>query len=236
MAYKDLREFLGLLEGKGLLSRVAVEVDPILEISEITDRMCKSPNGGKALFFEKVKGSRYPVVTNIFGSFDRMSLALGVGRIDDVVARIVELLNQAPPKTLLEKLAMLPRLLEFSRFLPKEVKHGPCQEVVEKENPDLGEFPIIKCWPGDGQPGDEGRFITLPMVFTRDPETGRQNCGMYRIHVYDGRTTGMHWHIHKDGARHYEKYKALGIEMPAAIGVGSDPAVIYAARRPCRNR
>jgi 4-hydroxy-3-polyprenylbenzoate decarboxylase len=232
MAYKDLREFLGLLERKGLLSRVAAEVDPILEISEITDRMCKSPNGGKALFFEKVKGSRYPVVTNIFGSFERMSLGLGVGRIDDVGARIVELLNQAPPKTLLEKLAMLPRLLEFSRFLPKGVKHGPCQEVVEKENPDLGEFPIIKCWPGDGQPGDEGRFITLPMVFTRDPETGRQNCGMYRIHVYDGRTTGMHWHIHKDGARHYEKYQALGIEMPATVCVGSDPAVIYAATAP----
>lgn len=232
MAYKDLREFLRLLEGKGLLRRIAAEVDPILEISEITDRMCKSPNGGKALFFEKVKGSRYPVVTNIFGSFDRMSLALGVGRIDDVAARIVELLNQAPPKTLLEKLAMLPRLFEFSRYLPRRVKHGPCQEVVEKENPNLGEFPIIKCWPGDGQPGDEGRFITLPMVFTKDPETGRQNCGMYRIHVYDRRTTGMHWHIHKDGARHYEKYGALGIEMPAAVSVGSDPAVIYAATAP----
>ena len=232
MAYKDLRDFLRILEKKGLLRRIAAEVDPILEISEITDRMCKRPNGGKALFFEKVKGSHYPVVTNIFGSFERMSLALEVGQIDDVAVRIRELLNQAPPKTLFEKLAMLPRLLEFSRYLPRIVNHGPCQEVIQKEHPDLQEFPIIKCWPHDGQPGDEGRFITLPMVFTRDPETGRQNCGMYRIHVYDEMTTGMHWHIHKDGARHYEKYKALGSGMPAAIAVGSDPAVIYAATAP----
>lgn len=247
MAYKDLREFISVLEKRGLLQRIKVEVDPILEISEITDRMCKSPNGGKALFFEKVKGSPYPVVTNIFGSFERMALALEVNSLDDVAKRIEDLLNQAPPKTLMEKLAMLPRLVEFSKWLPKRVKSAPCQEVIEKENPDLTKFPILKCWPGDGQitesikkqfppkdfpPQNEGRFVTLPMVFTKDPETGRQNCGMYRIHVYDKVTTGMHWHIHKDGARHYEKYKALNKKMPAAIAVGSDPAVIYAASAP----
>jgi 4-hydroxy-3-polyprenylbenzoate decarboxylase len=232
MAYRDLREFIGLLESKGLLKRIRVEVDPILEIAEITDRVCKSPGGGHALFFEKVRGSQYPVVTNLFGSFQRMALALQVEEMDDVGRRIESLLNQAPPRTLIEKLAALPRLVEFSRYLPKKVRSGPCQEIVEKDNPDLSKFPIIKCWPGDGQPTDEGRFITLPMVFTRDPETGRPNCGMYRIHVYDGRTTGMHWHIHKDGARHYEKYVRLKKRMPAAIAVGSDPAVIYAATAP----
>jgi 4-hydroxy-3-polyprenylbenzoate decarboxylase len=232
MAYKDLREFLQLLENKGLLKRIAAEVDPILEISEITDRMCKSPGGGKALFFKKVKGSAFPVITNIFGSFERMCLALEVEQLDDIAGRINEMLNQSPPKTLMEKVAMLPKLFEFSRYISKRVKNAPCQEVIEKNNPDLNIFPILKCWPGDGQPTDEGRFITLPMVFTKDPETGRQNCGMYRIHVYDRVTTGMHWHIHKDGARHYDKYRALGKQMPAAIAVGSDPAVIYAATAP----
>ncbi|MBI3592361.1 MAG: UbiD family decarboxylase, partial [Nitrospirae bacterium] len=214
MAYKDLREFINALEKKGQLHRIKAEVDPILEISEITDRMCKSLDGGKALFFEKVKGSQYPVVTNIFGSFERMCLSLEINHLDDVAKRIEELLNQAPPKTLMEKLSMLPKLFEFSRYIPKTVKSAPCQEVIEKDNPDLTKFPVIKCWPDDGQPTDEGRFITLPMVFTKDPETGRQNCGMYRIHIYDKTTTGMHWHIHKDGARHYDKYKALNKKMP----------------------
>ncbi|HYA26798.1 MAG TPA: menaquinone biosynthesis decarboxylase [Thermodesulfovibrionales bacterium] len=232
MAYKDLREFLQLLDQKGLLRKIKTEVDPILEISEITDRMCKSPGGGKALFFELVKGSVYPVVTNIFGSFERMALALEVHTLDDVGKRIEELLNQAPPRTLIEKLSLLPKLLEFSRYIPRRVKSAPCQEVVEKDSPDLGKFPILKCWPGDGQLTDGGRFITLPMVFTKDPGTGRPNCGMYRIHIYDKNTTGMHWHIHKDGARHFDRYKALGRRMPAAIAVGSDPAVIYAASAP----
>ncbi len=232
MAYRDLHDFIQTLDNNGFLQRIPVEVDPILEIAEITDRVCKSAAGGKALFFERVKGSAYPVVTNLFGSFERMSLSLEVKALDDVAARIEELLHQAPPKTLLEKMAMLPKLFEFSRYLPKTVKHAPCQEVIERVNPDLSKFPVIKCWPGDGQPTDEGRFITLPMVFTRDPETGRQNCGMYRIHIYDKVTTGMHWHIHKDGARHYDKYAALGRRMPAAIAVGGDPAVIYAASAP----
>jgi len=232
MAYKDLREFIKILEKRTLLRRISVEVDPILEIGEITDRMCKSPGGGKALFFEKVKGSSYPVVTNMFGSFERMSLALEVEKLDDVARRIEELLNQAAPKTLMEKLAMLPKLFEFSKYLPKEVNNGPCHEIIEKENPDLSRFPVLKCWPGDGQPTDEGRFITLPMVFTRDPDSGRPNCGMYRIHIYDKTTTGMHWHIHKDGARHYDRFRSLNKRMPAAIAVGSDPSVIYAASAP----
>ncbi|HSB51228.1 MAG TPA: menaquinone biosynthesis decarboxylase [Dissulfurispiraceae bacterium] len=232
MAYDDLRAFIAVLEKRDLLHRVKTEVSPILEITEITDRMCKSSNGGKALFFEKVKGSEYPVVTNLFGSFERMCLALEVDRLDDVAGRIEALLSQAPPKTLIEKLAMLPKVMEFSKFIPKTVRSAPCQEVVRREHPDLLKIPVLKCWPGDGQPADGGRFITLPMVFTKDPETGRRNCGMYRMHVYDSVTTGMHWHIHKDGARHYEKYKALGRKMPAAVAVGADPAVIYSATAP----
>ncbi len=232
MSYKDLREFIKVLDKKGLLLRIKTEVDPILEITEITDRMCKSPGGGKALFFEKVKGSSYPVVTNLFGSFERMCLSLEVDRLDDVADRIVGLLNQAPPKGLIEKLSLLPKLVEFSKYFPKQVKTAPCQEVIDKEDPDLSRFPVLKCWPGDGQSGDEGRFITLPMVFTKDPDNGRPNCGMYRIHIYDKKTTGMHWHIHKDGARHYDKYLKLGKRMPAAIAVGSDPAVIYASSAP----
>lgn len=231
MAYIDLRAFIQQLENKGLLVRVKAEVDPILEIAEITDRMCKSPGGGKALFFENVKGSAFPVATNLFGSFQRMCLALEVEELDDIAKRIEDLLNQAPPRSFMEKLSLLPKLVEFSKFFPKHVKSAPCQEVIEKEDPDLGKFPVIKCWPGDGL-RDEGRFITLPMVFTKDPETGRPNCGMYRIHIYDKNTTGMHWHIHKDGARHYEKYKKTGSRMPAAIAVGSDPAVIYASSAP----
>lgn len=232
MAYKDLREYLSVLQKKRLLHRVSVEVDPILEISEITDRMCKSSGGGKALWFEKVKGSQYPVVTNIFGSFERMCCALQVDHLDAVGKRIEDMLNMAPPQSLREKLAIIPKLLEFAQYLPKLVKSAPCQEIVEQEHPDLSKFPILKTWPFDGQPTDEGRFITLPMVFTKDPESGRPNCGMYRIHVFDKTTTGMHWHIHKDGARHFDKYKTLGIRMPAAIAVGSDPAVIYSATAP----
>ncbi len=232
MSYKDLRDFIKVLDKKDQLLRIKTEVDPLLEITEITDRICKSPGGGKALFFEKVKGSSFPVVTNLFGSFDRMCLSLEVNRLDDIAHRIEELLNQAPPKSLMEKLSLLPKLVEFSKYFPKKVKAAPCQEVIEKENPDLSKFPVLKCWPLDGQPDDEGRFITLPMVFTKDPETGRPNCGMYRIHIYDKKTTGMHWHIHKDGARHYDKYHRLGKRMPAAVAVGSDPAVIYASSAP----
>lgn len=226
MAYKDLREFIKFLEQRGLLHRVKVEVDPELEISEITDRMCKTPNGGKALFFEKVKGSDVPVVTNIFGSFERMCLSLEVESLDDIGKRIEKLLNQTPPKTFKEKIKTAFDLLEISKYLPKRVKNAPCQEVVNHE-PDLDKLPILKTWPLDG-----GRFITFPMVFTRDPDTGKQNCGMYRMHVYDKKTTGMHWHIHKDGATHYRKYKELGKRMPVAVAIGSDPAVIYSSTAP----
>jgi len=226
MGYKDLRDFIEVLEQRGLLHRVKVEVDPVLEIAEITDRMCKSPHGGKALFFEKVKGSSIPVVTNIFGSFERMCLSLEVESLDDIGKRLEKLFNQTPPKSFKEKIKAVFELIEISKYLPKSVSKAPCQEVINHE-PDLSKLPILKTWPLDG-----GRFITFPMVFTRDPDTGKQNCGMYRMHVYDEKTTGMHWHIHKDGATHYRKYKEIGKRMPVAVAIGSDPAVIYSSTAP----
>jgi 4-hydroxy-3-polyprenylbenzoate decarboxylase len=226
MAYNDLRDFIKVLEAKGLIHRVKVEVDPVLEIAEITDRMCKSPYGGKALFFEKVKGSQIPVVTNIFGSFERMCLALEIESLDDIGKRIEKLLNQTPPKNFKEKIKAVFELIEVSKYLPKKVNKAPCQEIIDHE-PDLSKLPILKTWPLDG-----GRFITFPMVFTRDPDTGKQNCGMYRMHVYNQKTTGMHWHIHKDGATHYRKYKELGKTMPVAVAIGGDPAVIYSSTAP----
>jgi 4-hydroxy-3-polyprenylbenzoate decarboxylase len=225
MAYKDLRAFLKILEERGLLKRIKVEVDPILEIAEINDRVVKA--GGPALLFENPKGSRFPVLVNTFGSFERMCLALEVENLDDIGKRILEFLEPEIPTNLIEKLKALPKLKQLSDFIPKTVKSGPCKEVIIKDNPSLDIFPILKTWPQDG-----GRFITLPMVFTKDPETGIRNCGMYRMQVYDAKTTGMHWHIHKDGARHFRKAERLGKRLEVAVAIGSDPATIYSATAP----
>lgn len=225
MAYKDLRDFIRTLEKKGLLKRISVEVDPVLEIAEINDRVVKS--GGPALLFERPKGSKFPCVVNLFGTFERMRLALEVESLDDIGKRALEFLEPEIPTNIIEKLKMLPKLKRLSDFLPRYVKSGPCKEVIIKDNPSLNIFPILKTWPLDG-----GRFITLPMVFTKDPETGARNCGMYRMQVYDERTTGMHWHIHKDGARHYRKAEAMGKRLEVAVAIGSDPATIYSATAP----
>jgi len=225
MAYKDLREFLRVLEEKNLLRRIKAEVDPILEIAEINDRVVKK--GGPALFFESPRGYKFPVVTNIFGSVERMRLALEVQDLDDIGKRMLEFLEPEIPTNFIEKLKALPKLKRLSDFIPRTVKSGPCKEVILRENPSLDIFPILKTWPGDG-----GRFITLPMVFTKDPETGVRNCGMYRMHVYDSKTTGMHWHIHKDGARHYHKAERMGERLKVAVTIGSDPATIYSATAP----
>lgn len=225
MAYKDLREFIKVLEQKGLLKRIPVEVDPALEIAEINDRIVKQ--GGPALFFEKPRGSRFPCVVNLFGSYERMRLALEVDDLNEIGQRMLEFLEPEIPTNIIEKLKMLPKLKRLSDFLPRYVKSGPCKEVIIKDNPSLDIFPILKTWPLDG-----GRFITLPMVFTKDPETGIRNCGMYRMQVYDERTTGMHWHMHKDGARHYRKAEAMGKRLEVAVAIGSDPATIYSATAP----
>ncbi len=225
MAYKDLREFLKILEAKALLKRIKAEVDPVLEIAEINDRVVKA--GGPALLFESPKGSEFPVLVNAFGSFERMQLALEVENLNDIGIRMLEFLEPEIPTNLVEKLKALPKLKQLSDFIPKTVKRGHCKEVIIKHNPSLDIFPILKTWPEDG-----GKFITLPMVFTKDPETGARNCGMYRMHVYDSKSTGMHWHMHKDGARHYRKAERLGKRLEVAVAIGSDPATMYSATAP----
>ena len=186
MAYQDLRDFLSTLEKNGELRRIAAEVDPILEITEITDRAIKA--GGPALLFERPKGSRIPVVTNLVGSERRMNLALEVDSLDDVAERVKSFIDVQSPQGILEKLKLLPKLAEIGSFFPKTVRSGACQEVVRTEGFSLFEFPILKCWPQDG-----GRYITWPMVITKNPETGKRNVGTYRMQVFDERSTGMHW-------------------------------------------
>lgn len=224
MGYRDLREFIKVLEQHGELKRIGTEVDAELEITEITDRVVKA--GGPALLFEKVKGYDIPVLINLFGSLRRIELALNTEDLDATGAEMSRLLQPELPQTFFEKLKVLPRLAQLSSFIPKAVRSGPCKEVIVKE-PDLTQLPVLKCWPGDS-----GRFITLPLVFTQDPETGRRNVGMYRMQVFDARTTGMHWHIHKDGAEHYRKACARGERLPVAVALGADPATIYAATAP----
>jgi 4-hydroxy-3-polyprenylbenzoate decarboxylase len=226
MAYRDLREFVRALEAAGELKRVAFEVDPYLEITEFADRAVK--NGGPALLFEKPKGSQVPVLINAFASMRRMQLALQVDSVEDVAARIVEFLDMRMPQGLIGKLKMLPKLAEVGSFFPKVVGNGPCKEVIRREKFSLREFPVLHCWPHDGGP-----FITLPMVFSRNPETGKRNCGMYRLQIYDDRTTGMHWQTHKQGAEHHRRLLAKGIKrMDVAVAIGSDPATMYSAILP----
>lgn len=229
MSYKNLREFAARLEAEGELLRIGAKVSPILEITEITDRMSKSPGGGKALLFENVEGSEFPVLTNAFGSMRRITLALGA--TPDVLAgRLKEILEQPPPGSLREKLSLIPRALAWAKFLPrvKRMKTPPCQEIILRgDSVDLSKIPILHCWPKDG-----GRFITLPLVFTRGLTDRKRNAGMYRMQVYDSKTTGMHWHIHKDGAHHYHEYKKAGKRMEVAVAIGTDPATTYAATAP----
>jgi len=226
VAYLDLRAFMADLENRGLLKRITVEVDAELEITEVSDRVVKS--GGPALLFENIKGHRMPVVTNLFGTLERMELALGVDDLDRIGEELLAIIQPPElPTTFIDKLKALPKLAQLSSFIPKTIRSGPCKEVIRKDNPSLAELPVLKCWPEDGGP-----FITLPLVFTKDPETGRRNVGMYRMQVFDDRTTGMHWHIHKDGAEHYRKGRRGGGRMPVAVALGADPAVIFSATAP----
>jgi len=223
MAYNDLRAFIGDLEKRGLLKRIKTETDPVLEITEISDRMVKS--GGPALYFENVRGYKLPVVTNLFGTLERMKLALGVDDLEQIGMEMMEFIQPSElPVTFMDRLKALPKLAQLASFIPKEVNSGPCKEVVLDDNPSLAGLPVLKCWPEDG-----GAYITLPLVFTKDPRTGQRNVGMYRMQVYDERTTGMHWHIHKDAAGHCRNQAG---KMPVAVALGADPAVIYAATAP----
>lgn len=226
--YADLSKFIERLRSEGELLEITAPVDPVLEIAEITDRMSKQPGGGKALLFANT-GTDFPVITNMLGSDRRISLALGVDSPDELSGRIYELFSQvtAPKAGLGDKIKMLPLLGKMSKWLPKTRKgRGECQQVVMK-SPDLAKLPILKCWPHDG-----GRFVTLPMVNTKDPVSGIRNVGMYRMQVFSADSTGMHWHRHKTGARHYEEYKKLGQRMPVSVCIGGDPAYTYAATAP----
>jgi 4-hydroxy-3-polyprenylbenzoate decarboxylase len=219
MAYRDLRDFLRKLEKEKELVRISAEVDPKLEITEITDRATKV--GGPALLFEKPRGSSIPVVTNLLGSERRMNLALETDSLENVAGRISSFLDVKSPQGFVDKLKMLPKLAELGSFFPKSVKSGPCKEVIRRENFSLSYFPIITCWPEDGGP-----YITWPLVITRNPKTGKRNVGVYRMQVFDECTTGMHWQTQKHGAEHFRDARGANPEgrMEVAVAIGSDPA------------
>ncbi|HZQ18534.1 MAG TPA: UbiD family decarboxylase [Terriglobales bacterium] len=253
MAYNDLREWIDALERTGELKRIKTEVDPVLEIAEITDRVSKSCNkqgkfGGPALLFENPKGSDIPVLINQFGSEKRMRMALEVESLDEVADRIRQFMDVKSPQGFLDKVKMLPMLAAMGKFFPKTVSTGPCKETIRKSNFDLNHLPILQCWPQDA-----GRFITLPCVVTRDPKTGKRNVGMYRMQVYDGQTTGMHWQRQKVAAEHYREMLRRGSvssvdimartsggslipegelpsgKMEVAVAIGTDPALTFSA-------
>ena len=223
MSFKNLGEFINALEKKGELRRITAPVSARLEITEIADRVVKA--GGPALLFENVSDSRFPLFINGFGSYERVRFALGVDSLDDVGDAITELTDLSRYVRFIDKLKSLPRFARLATIFPRTVSRAPCQEV--EEEPDLSSLPVLTCWPGDGGP-----FFTLPLVFTRDPDTGEQNAGMYRMQLFDRQTTGMHWHLHKDGREIYEKYRRRGGRMPVSVALGCDPATIYAATAP----
>jgi 4-hydroxy-3-polyprenylbenzoate decarboxylase len=255
MAYTDLREWIAALDRAGELRRIRTEADPILEITEIADRVSKSPSGGPALLFENVRG--YPgqkLLINQFGSACRMNMALEVKALDEVSDRLKMFMDVKSPQGLLDKIKMLPMLAELGKFFPRTVEKAPCKEVIKRGDFSLFDFPVLKCWPKDG-----GRFITLPCVITRDPRTGKRNVGMYRMQIYDECTTGMHWQRQKVAAEHYrermrtatangsDRSAAVDImarsgggsrvadgdrpsgKMEVAVAVGTDPALTFSA-------
>ncbi len=217
----DLRDWIARLEKAGELTRVNARVDPHLEITEITDRVTKA--GGPALLFTNPAGSEHPVLINQFGSDRRIAMALRCETLDELGGRVQELLDLQPPHGVVAKVKALGKLRELASFSPKMVRDGACQEVWLDE-PDLDRLPILTCWPGDGGP-----FVTLPLVFSKDPVTGVRNCGMYRIQKVDSRTALMHWQIHKDGAAHLRDSAG---RVPVAVALGTDPATTYSATAP----
>ena len=226
MAYKNLQHFIQALQDAGELATIKEFVSPRLEITEITDRISKYD--GKALLFIN-NGTAFPVLINAMGSEKRMCMALGVSSLDqagdDIRALMADLMNTSGG--IIGKLRMLPTLGKVASWMPKVKKgKGACQQVV-MTSPDLSKLPVLTCWPHDGGP-----FITLPAVHTKDPMTGARNLGMYRMQVFGDEMTGMHWHLHKNSARHYQEYKRLGLKMPVAIALGGDPACTYAASAP----
>ena len=224
MAHRDLSDFLKTLEKRNELRRIRERVSPYLEIAEITDRVSKQQ--GPALLFENVDGSTIPVLINALGTEERMKIALGIEEWSSWTRRLDAFLEPKIPVGLVDKVKMLPQLGELANAFPKVVREGACQQVVLRgDEVDLTKLPVLTCWPDDGGP-----FITMPLVFTKDPSSGRRNCGMYRMQVYDERTTGMHWQLHKDGARQHQDAEAAGIErIPVSVAIGADPITVFSA-------
>lgn len=258
MPLKDLQQFVSELESREQLKRIKAEVDPILEIAAITDRVCKSPAagvskviatdpvhgncGGHALLFENVTGSPIPVAMNLYGSYARMQLALGVDDLEELATRVEQLVKPEIPSTLLDKIKKIPQLAKLASYGPKIVRSGMCQEVVYTDKADLLYLPTIQCWPHDGEPGyglkpaselaGTGRYITMAGIYTKDPDNDARNVGMYRVQVFEQKLAAMHWHVHHDGARHFRKYQRRGQRMPLAIVLGGEPVLPYAATCP----
>ncbi len=264
MASETFSDLLSELDQQGELARVKAEVNPILEISEIADRMSKSPAahghheldqtpaaklGGKALLFENVRGSDIPAAINVFGSYHRVNLALGTKGLEELAGRVQQLVKPEIPTTLLEKMKMLPELLKIGGYPPKVVRSGICQQVVwEGEKADLSRLPIIQCWPLDGDLDSgqvydaaaaskvsergTGRYITMGGIYTRNPETGDRNVGLYRVQMFGQRKAAMHWHMHHDGARHFRMWQRRGEKMPLAIAFGGESVLPYSATAP----
>jgi 4-hydroxy-3-polyprenylbenzoate decarboxylase len=224
MAYNSLTEFVQVLAQQGELKRITYPVKAELEIAEIADRVMKS--NGPALLFENVIDKKISLLINAFGSMKRMALALGVNDVEEIAREIEKLIRIKPPKSIRDKLSLLGELIRLAGIPPKIVKDAACRETILRE-PDLGMLPVLTCWPGDAGP-----FITLPMVFTKDPRTGTRNVGLYRMQVFDRRTTGMHWHLHKVGARHFLHQKERAGRLELAACLGGDPVMIYAATAP----
>jgi 4-hydroxy-3-polyprenylbenzoate decarboxylase len=229
MAFSDLQDFVHVLESKGELRRITAEVDPVLEMTEIADRVVRE--GGPAILFEHAKGSKWPVLLNAMGTEKRMALALGADTLDakakEIEGLIASLWDQVREFSMMKAVrTALERFPEVKALLPRKMRHSSVPWMIDAEA-GLGSFPALKCWPEDG-----GRFLTLPVVCTVDPENGAQNWGMYRMQIYDDKTAGMHWHAHKDAAHFFDKYSELGRRMPVAVALGSDPAVTYSSTAP----
>src|SRR6476619_6794241 len=222
MAFRDLRDWLDHLRREGELHEVTAEVDPHLEITEISDRVMKTGDG-PALLFRNVKGSDLPLVINQFATERRMCMAFGVKRLDDLGEKVQSVLEMTPPEGMLDKIRALGKLKSLADSRPRSVRSGVCQEIV-LDPPSLDGIPVMTCWPGDGGP-----FITLPAVITKDPRTGMRNVGMYRIQRFDSTTTGLHWQIHKDAAA---DWRGMGERMDVAVALGLDPITAYSASAP----
>jgi 4-hydroxy-3-polyprenylbenzoate decarboxylase len=230
LAYADFQDFLARLEREGELKRIAHPIDPYLEVTEVADRVMKLPDGGPALLFEQPKGRSIPLAINVFGSRRRMSMALGVNDLQEIACEIESLLKPEVPQGLFNAARdLLPKLGVLAKIPPRHEKgDGRCQEVVlTGDEVDLDRLPILHCWPQDG-----GRYITLPLVFTHNPNTGKRNVGMYRVQVFDKRTTAMHWQLHKVGAEHARLSAEKQQQIDVAIVLGGDPALTYAATAP----